>query len=226
MNSFGLEWRRRWQLRRTAPGPLRDYFAHPFPAPEQDYRTVGYVAVDLETTGLDPHRDQILSLGWVVLDGPRIDLGSARHQVVRVAGAIPAQTAIIHQITDDQAAAGQDLGATLPLLLAVLAGRVLIAHHAKVELGFLGHACQRLFGSGLLVRTIDTQVVARRLLDRRAASYRGSDLRLHRLAERFNLPRYNAHNALSDALTAAELFLAQAAYRDSGKGLPLADFLC
>jgi DNA polymerase-3 subunit epsilon len=225
MTGVLLEWRRRWQLRRLPDCPLRDYLTKPFPRPGLDYRDVQYVAVDLETTGLDPRRDQILSIGWVLVDGNRIRLDTARHRLLRVAGAIPADSAVIHQITDDDAALGLELSATLPELLADLAGRVLIAHHARVELGFLGAACKRLWGRKLLVRTLDTQAVARRLLERRQIPFKASDLRLHALGERYNLPRHGAHNALSDALSAAELFLAQAAHRDSGRGMALGDFL-
>lgn len=220
-----LEWRRRWRLRSLQPGPLRDYLSSPFPAPSQDYRNVEYIAVDLETTGLDPRRDQILSIGWVRIDGNRIDLASASHRLVRVQGEIPPDSAIIHQITDDLAATGQDLATAVPELLQALRGRVMIAHHARVERGFIGAACKRLFGHGLLVRSVDTQAIARRIFERRHIAYKGSDLRLHALGERYNLPRYGAHNALSDALAAGELFLALAAHRDTGRGMPLADFL-
>ena len=37
------------------------------------------------------------------------------------------------------------------------------------------------------------------------------DLRLFNLRPRYNLPRYKAHNALSDAIATAELFMALAA---------------
>lgn len=225
MSGVLLEWRRRWRLRRMPDCPLRDYLATPFPKPGLDYRDVEYVAVDLETTGLNPRRDQILSIGWVRLVGNRIRLETARHRLVRVRGDIPADSAVIHQITDDEAARGLSLSAALPELLAELAGRVLIAHHARVERGFLGIACKRLWGKGLLVRTLDTQAVARRLLERRQIPFKPSDLRLHALCERYNLPRHGAHNALSDALAAAELFLAQAAHRDNGRGMQLGDFL-
>ena len=225
MTEFALEWRRRWWLRRMPPGPLHDYLSVPLPKPSRDYRDVEYVAVDLETTGLDARRDQILSIGWVLLSGIRIDLATARHRLVRVQGDIPAHTAVIHQITDDLAATGQDLSAALPEFLHDLRGRVMIAHHARIEQTFLSAACKQLWGRGLLARTVDTQVIARRILERRHVPFKGSDLRLHALGERYNLPRYGAHNALSDALAAAELFLAEAAYRDSGRGMRLAEFL-
>ena len=51
------------------------------------------------------------------------------------------------------------------------------------------------------------------------------DLRLHALRERFNLPRYKAHDALIDALATAELFCAFAAHRELGSDPSLRHFL-
>lgn len=204
---------------------MRDYLSAPLAAGSLDYRRVGYVAVDLETTGLDARRDQILSIGWVLVEGNEVRLSTAKHRLVRVSGDIPEQSAVIHQITDDQAATGFALKEALPEFLADLRGRVMIAHHARVEQGFLGAACQRLYGCKLISPVVDTQAIARRLLERRQISFKGSDLRLHALGARYNLPRYGAHNALSDALAAAELFLAQAAHRDTGHGMRLGEFL-
>ncbi len=219
------DWRRRWELRRAVAGPLRDYLAQPLPGPRRDYRQTEFLAIDLETTGLDVKRDLILSVGYVTLHGNRVDLGSARHRVIRIDRSIPEASAVIHQITDDQSARGLELEDVMAELLASLAGKVMIAHHATIECGFLGNACRRLWHAGLPARVVDTQVLARRTFERRQIPVKGSDLRLHALGDRYNLPRYGAHNALSDSLAAAELFLAQAAHRDGGKGLPLSDFL-
>ena len=81
-----------------------------------------YLAIDLETTGLDSKSDVILSVGYVVVHGNRIDLGSARHRLIRTARAIPEASAIIHQITDDQAAKGGLLDDVLAELLKDLSG--------------------------------------------------------------------------------------------------------
>lgn len=159
---FSLDRRRRRLLKRAAPGPLREYLEVPFADRGRRCDEVEYVAVDLETGGLDPRKDDIVSAGWVGLRGPCIDLSTARHRVVRQARAIPAASATIHHITDDRAAAGEPLETVVAELLAALAGRVLIAHHARVELGFLGAACERLWGAPLLVPTVDTQWLARR----------------------------------------------------------------
>lgn len=222
---FGLEARRNRLLRKAPPGPVRDYLSHPFPNRRTDYREVEYVAVDFETTGLNPKHDHILSIGLVVVRGTSIDLTGAEYRLVRTSRAIPEASAVIHQITDEQAAQGGAISSAMAHLLEVLRGRVMIAHYAAVEGRFIAAVCANLYQSKILIPTVDTQEVAMRWLQRQNQPITPSAMRLHALRQRYNLPRYPAHNALSDAVAAAELFLAQAAYRDGGQGLPLGEFL-
>jgi len=208
-----LEFRRTRLLRRTQPGPLRDYFSHPFVDARQDYRKVTYLAIDMETTGLDINRDHILSIGSVEISGDAIDLGTARHRIVSSDQPLPEQSVVIHHLTDDLIAAGAPVAEVLSEVLQNLTGKVLLAHHAVIETGFLNSACKRVFGCGFLAPVIDTLVLAQQQLRRRNAVVNNGALRLGSLREQYHLPRYKAHNALSDALAAAELFLAQAAER-------------
>ena len=46
-------------------------------------------------------------------------------------------------------------------------------------------------------------------MERMGTYPRGEDLRLARVRQRYGLPRYGSHNALSDALACAELYVAQ-----------------
>jgi DNA polymerase-3 subunit epsilon len=121
---------------------------------------------------------------------------------------MPAETAIVHKITDDMVANGQDLPTALELLLQRLKGKVLIAHHARIEIGLLNKVCQDLYQQKFFIPTIDTQILGQRVLERHQEEIKPGDLRLFNLRKRFGLPAYKAHNALSDALATAELFLA------------------
>lgn len=224
-NLVSLDYRRRRLASKSPAGPVRDFLSAPFPPTRADCRQVEYLALDLETTGLDPQQDHILSMGWVVVKGVMVDLSSAQHRLVRPAMDIPESSAIIHMITDDTAAQGEALEAVLTDLLKRLKGRVLIAHHARMEIGFIKTACRKLFNAKFIVPTVDTLKLAKDWLDRRGQTYRSGDLRLDALRARYNLPRYRAHDALSDALAAAELFLAMIAERNAEKTLPLGRFL-
>jgi len=157
----------------------------------------------------------------VQMQGVCIDLATAAHRVVKADRPLDEANVVIHQLTDDRVAAGEPLDQVLADLLRQLAGKVLLAHHARIEFHFIRAACDRLFGPGFLVPVVDTQWVARRTLERRNQPYGGNTLRLFNLREQYNLPRYNAHNALSDALAAGELFAAQMAEREGSRPLPL-----
>lgn len=222
---LSLNFRRKRLYARSPAGVMHDFYSVPFPSGGSDCRTLGFVALDLETTGLDPRHDEILSIGWVCLNGMQIELSSAQHRLICPHCDIPEQSAVIHQITDDQAAEGEPLRKVLNELLPLLAGKVLIAHHARFEMQFLRRACETLFGINFLMPVIDTQTIARRSMERRNQTFRPQDLRLAALRKRHQLPRYRLHNALSDALAAAELFLAQLAQYDTGKPVALNNFL-
>ena len=190
-----------------------------------DCREASFVAVDLETTGLNPLKDQILSIGWVTMEGLQIHLSSVQHCGVRPTLDIPEASAVVHRITDDQAAQGKSLKEALALLLKDLAGKVMIAHHAAIETGFLDQACRNAFGQPCLIPAVDTLKLAQEQMQRRQEAIRRDGLRLGTLRTRFNLPPYRGHDALLDALACAELFAAQVAHRSDDGPWPLRDVL-
>lgn len=210
---------RRGRGRRAAgtlpAGPLQTWFATPQPSARTPLATLPLLAVDLETTGLDPRRDRIISIGWVPVDGMVIRLGGAGQAVVSgedLGEDGVGQSATVHGLTDDRLRDGVPLEAAVGLLLEALAGRVLLAHHAALETGFLQAACRRLWDVRLDLTVVDTMRLQRRVV---APGFddepRGEDLRLWNARARFGLPVLRAHDALHDALAAAELYLAQVA---------------
>ena len=209
--------RRLRALRSAAPGPLRDHLAVALPDPATPLDDLGLLALDLETTGLDTGTDRVLSLGWVPVDGGRIVLGGAQRFVVLDEGGPGrdegvGQSATVHGLTDDAIAAGVPLADAVAALLVALAGRALLAHYARIETGFVAGACERMWGGVPAFVVVDTFV-----LERRAhGGHWGHEpppgaLRLWAARERRRLPVYRAHEALTDALACAELYLAQKA---------------
>lgn len=178
------------------------------------------LAVDLETTGLSPDRDRLLAVGWVPVDGTRIDLSGARRHVVRRDD--PGKAVVIHGLTHDDLEVGRPLAEVLAALEADLSGRVLLAHYAPFDLAFLDVAF-RSVGDQLVrppdVCTLDLQ---RRLLTRHG-DVPPDGLRLWRARQYHGLPPTKAHDALGDALACAELYLAQVAVLGISGPLSLRD---
>lgn len=197
------------QAQGLPPGPLRTFLETPVADPPTPADKVPMLAVDVETTGLDPNHDRLLSIGWVPVDGLAIPLSGARHLVV-ASDAEVGQSATIHGITDDALRTGTPLKECVDAFLSACTGRVLVAHHAQIETNYLGRACEQVYGVRPSFTTVDTMQIQYRLLTK------GFDdeppkgaLRLWSARDQYGLPRYSAHNALVDALACGELLLAQ-----------------
>ncbi len=214
-HSFGLSLRRWWHRRGLADSPLRDVFNAPLPALGDPVTKARFVAVDLELTGLDPQSDQIVSMGWVPVENERVRLQHAQRHYVEISGSV-AESATVHGIVDNTLNEAIPLQEALAALLETLPTSILIAHHAPVETRFLNAACQRLYGAPLLIPVVDTVALGRRLMERGSRSASDHTLRLPALRQHFGLPAYPAHDALTDAVATAELFLAQCAHLRGG----------
>lgn len=213
LKALGGEDLVRWTLAARRRGtPLGDYYRRDTPTLDKPWEEVEFLAVDLETTGLDPATDSIVSIGWVPVIKGGVVLAQARHHLVRPPRPMPEPSAVLHGILDDTAQAAPDLADVMPSFLLALKGRIPVAHHAAAERGFLNAACQSLYGAPLVVPYVDTLALEGALMNRRGATIAPGSLRLAACRERYGLPRYRAHDALVDALACAELLLAQVAH--------------
>ena len=220
-NSFSYNAKRQRQLKKAPAGPLREYLSVPFPENNTVIEHTPIMALDFETTGLNASKEQILSIGFVHIQNNEILLNSAHHQIICTKGELNEENVTIHQITDDTKEKGENLEAVIKTLLQALAGKVMLVHFARIERSFLQAACLQLYGMAPAFPIIDTLEMARKRLDRESLRYPPSALRLFNLREAHQLPRYAAHNALSDALATAELFFAEVSALNYKKSPPL-----
>jgi len=207
-NYFSINNKRKRLLDQSVPGALQKYYAVPFPEQNDRILDVAFVVLDFETTGLEIHKDHLVSIGLVKITNLGINLDTLWHQIIKTSHAMTEQTAVIHEITDDMVEQGLEIKEAFDTLLDKLKGHVLIAHHADIEIGFLQKICRTIYQQDFYIPIIDTQVLAQRQLTRSQEILKNGSLRLFNLRERYGLPVYKAHNALNDALATAELFLA------------------
>jgi len=207
-NSILKNIKRRYWLRKTTSKVMKDYLSVPFISQNKRIGSIELVSLDIETTGLNPETDKILSIGLVNIDGLAIKLDSHWHQYIQHKKNIPGESVVIHQVTDDISSSGVPIDVAIQELLIRLKGKVVIVHNKTIEQSFINKACQNLYDTKFIMPVIDTQFLARRSLSRKGDSVKKNELRLFNLRKKYNLPAYKAHNALYDAIAAAELFLA------------------
>ncbi len=212
----------RWLRRSGVDERLQTIWAESLPKRQRLLEDVVFLVCDAEMSSLNPEEGEVLSLGWVRVEGGEISLNSARHCLVQNQNSV-GQSATVHRLRDCELAAGGSLEDALAALLSAARGGVLVFHHAPLDMAFLNRAAKRCLGGPLLLPAVDTLALEKRLMERREQSIPQGALRLQACRERYGLPAHHAHNALTDALATAELLLAQCAAR--GPRLRLGDLL-
>ena len=183
-----------------------------FSSPAWD--SVTYWSLDIETGGLDPARDPILALGMLPIRAGIIRLGEAYKTLVRPEEGreIRPESVQAHQLVWDEVRQAPPL----PEVLAEVDRRVregaLWVHHQGIDVTFLKQAFVRHGRRWPAPPVVDTVELIRKLNRRRRFTnpdYAGAEpsVNLTEARRRFGLPGYHAHDALTDAIATAELFL-------------------
>jgi DNA polymerase III subunit epsilon len=196
-------------------GALRSYREASFPPPATPWREVTFSVIDLETTGLDPSSDEIVSFATVTVSSGRIHLDDARYELVRPRRMPDWDTIRIHGLREVDLEEAPPLAELLDVLLEALTGRVLVAHVAAVERGFLEAALSKV-GERLRNPMVDTAALDRELRRLRGQPPAGTDpVGLSEMARSLGLPVHRPHHADGDALTTAQAFIALATHLDA-----------
>lgn len=163
------------------------------------------IALDLETTGLDPRDDVILSFGAVPIVDGRVRLDRSTYRVMQSNKPVPAGVVRIHRLRPADLALASPRTEALAELEAILGDHPLVVWSAWVEASFLAAA----YGGRRRTwqrRTIDVRDLVR---ETDAGMGRAWDRQetLTMAARRFGVPPEDAHHALADAFVTAQLFL-------------------
>ena len=154
---------------------------------------VTFVVVDLETTGGSPKDSAITEIGAVKVRGGVV-LGEFQ-TLVDPGCAIPPYISVLTGITTTMVAAAPRIGTVLPAFLEFARGAVLVAHNAPFDIGFLKAACAENGVVWPAAASVDTAVLARRLLSRDEVP----NCKLATLAPYFRASTSPTHRALDDA---------------------------
>ena len=181
------------------------------PSPGQ-WNDAVFWALDLETGELSARRGEILAVGMVPIRDGAIRLAEAYSTLVRPPLALPvsADSRKVHQILPAESRAAPPLREVLPQIDRRLREGVLLLHHARLDLAFLKRAYEDLAVPWPRPKVVDTVALIWKLASRErflGGSGRQPPVNLGLARRELNLPDYPEHDALTDAVATAELFL-------------------
>ena len=156
-----------------------------------------YVAFDLETTGLSSQKDEIIEIGAVRMQGGKeLD----RFQTfVNPRRRLEQKIVELTGITDAMLADAPSIETVLPEFLEFVGDRVLVAHNADFDTGFIREACRKQ-GLPYGFTSVDTLILSQNLLPHL------NKFKLDVVSNALSLPDFNHHRAGDDAVTCGLIF--------------------
>jgi len=188
-----------------------------------------FAVIDLETTGLDPLSDSVVSVAVVPVRGGRVLANQARTTLVDPQVAIPAAATAIHGITDSAVRGAPTLAQAIADIEPLLDNSVVVGHNVDFDLAFLAPYVMEKPGNwtgpgpldrrdspqpGLFtlnrvvpgrapsapgLASLDTLAISRLLFPHPAERHN-----LNALADRFGVTVHGRHTSLGDAMATAQ----------------------
>lgn len=182
--------------KRASPPILRRLNA----ARDLPWTELSYLALDTETSGLDPGRDRVIELAWVRMERGR---ETARAEALcRIDERLPEEVAEITGISDEMLESQRRFEELAPALLEAMAGVDFIAaYNAPFDRAFLSRELERLGMTLPDVPWVDALVFIREV-DRFKPGKSLQDA-----SRRWGVGIERPHRALDDALATGELLL-------------------
>jgi DNA polymerase-3 subunit epsilon len=169
-----------------------------------DLKTANFYAIDIETTGLNFEKDEIISFACVPIINLKILARETFYTLIKPAS-YNYRAMKYHGISKDNLTDAPVLGEVADRILKVLDG-ILVGHTVEFDFTFLKTNFKSL-GKSFKRDLIDIALVERWLSLKRHADE--SDFSLDGIMATYGLKQYYRHNAAADAFFAAQIFQLQ-----------------
>ncbi|OOV91730.1 3'-5' exonuclease [Pseudomonas sp. MF4836] len=181
----------------------RDRLPAPAPLGECSLRQQRWVVLDLETSGLNLNRDQVLSIGAVVIEDGAIDFSQQFERTLLRVDHKLSPSVLIHGLGPSAIAAGCDPAQALLDFMEFVGDSPVLAFHAPFDQHMLGRALKDSLGYRLQHSFMDIAELAPLLCPQANIREAGLDDWI----DWFKLQVGERHHAAADALATAELAL-------------------
>ena len=196
--------RRGWQQRQLRDSEWR--FLVDAPPPGE------WVALDCETTGLNPRSDEIIAIGAVRIVGNRVLTSERLELLVRPEHGVSAESIRVHRLREQDVQDGVPAEEAMRRLLHFIGARPLVGYYLEFDVAMINRTLKRTLGLTLPQEKIEVSRlyydhVFQQLPPHKQQENTEIDLRFAIIMDALGLPTREAHDALNDAVMAALAFI-------------------
>ena len=174
--------------------------------PDTPIEQVRFIVLDSETTGLDPRKDRIVTIGAIAVANHEILIEDSFEALLKVQHNSSAVT--VHGVTREESRAGVDEPVALENFLRYLGDGVIVGHHIGHDVATFNAGYERHFGFRLENPSLDTMSLTLHL--ERDGAFAGrppiQEYSLDALCVLFDIIPHDRHTAPGDAFMTALVF--------------------
>jgi DNA polymerase-3 subunit epsilon len=165
-----------------------------------------YVVFDTETTGLNPKKDEILSIGAVKIKDNKILTSKTFEMFVQNSCNISSESKKIHGIREVDLLNAKTTLEVIPEFLKFIGSRPLVGYYLEFDVAMINKYLKPLLGIKLPNKQIEvSEIYYNQKIE--FIPQGNIDLRFDTILQNCGIPDMGAHNAVNDAIMTAMIFL-------------------
>ena len=173
---------------------------------DTDVKENEYIVLDTETTGLNPKKDEILSIGAVRVRDSKIITSESFEIFIKPVQDISHESIAIHHIRPSDIENGTSINQALEELLFFVGNLPIVGYYISFDINILNTYLKRFIGSTLHNEAIELSSMYYKRY-RKKSAHEFVDLKFDTIMNRLDLPKLGQHDALNDAIMSAMMFL-------------------
>ena len=177
-------------------------FEYLFDTPPEDE----YVCLDCETTGLSPRKDEILSIGAVIIKGNKVLMRKTLNIFVKPSKNVTEESIKIHQIRPVDLENAVDPKDAIYELLEFIGNRTIVGYYIKFDVAMISKYTKKYIGIKLPNDSVEVSSMYYKTR-KKTSEYEFIDLKFDTIMSELDIPELGKHDALNDAIMTSMIFL-------------------
>lgn len=165
-----------------------------------------YVCLDCETTGLNPKKDEILSIGAVIIKENKILMRKTLNIFVKPSRDVTEESIKIHHIRTVDLENAIDPKDAILELLDFIGNRSIVGYYIKFDIAMISKYTKKYIGIKLPNHSIEVSSMYYKTRPRNS-EYAFVDLKFDTIMKELDIPELGKHDALNDAIMTSMIFL-------------------
>ncbi|MBU3015349.1 3'-5' exonuclease [Poseidonibacter lekithochrous] len=165
-----------------------------------------YVCLDCETTGLNPKKDEILSIGAVHIKENKVIMRKTFNIFVKPSKNISAESIKIHRIRPIDLENAVSPEEAILKILDFIGSRPIVGYYIKFDIAMISKYTKQYIGVKLPNESIEVSSMYFKS-KKKTSEYEFIDLKFDTILKELNIPTLGKHDALNDAIMTSMMFL-------------------